>query len=133
MRKKLKHPLTFYIPKSESADEGCGGVTCFAPFSRAKGWAPDYIKCMALVESHPLAYEMEEFAYNLREHLLAFESRPLGLHGEPYSFQPGPIRIGSTGPEYDPSTWHSFRICVRKCPKICHKHGLLAIGGMTAL
>jgi hypothetical protein len=30
----------------------------------------DYIKCMALVEAHPFAYQMEEFAYNLREHLL---------------------------------------------------------------
>ena len=25
---------------------------------------------MALVESHPLAYQMEEFLYNLREHLV---------------------------------------------------------------
>ena len=28
------------------------------------------IKCMALVESHPFAYQIEEFAYTLRDHLL---------------------------------------------------------------
>ena len=38
--------------------------------ARAKGLPAGAIKCMALVESHPLAYQMEEFAWNLREHIL---------------------------------------------------------------
>ena len=68
---ELKHPLTFYIPKSESADEALWWRDLFRAIARAKGWPRDYIKCMALVESHPLAYQMEEFAYNLRDHILA--------------------------------------------------------------
>ena len=68
---ELKHPLTFYIPKSESAEEALWWRDLFRSIARAKGWPQNYIKCMALVESHPLAYQMEEFAYNLREHLLA--------------------------------------------------------------
>ena len=67
---EMRHPLTFYIPKSESAEEGLWWRDLFQTISRARGWPKDTIKCMALVESHPLAYQMEEFAYNLREHLL---------------------------------------------------------------
>src|SRR5580658_7593950 len=68
---ELKRPLTFYIPKSESADEALWWRDLFHAIARAKGWPRNYIKCMALVESHPLAYQMEEFAYNLRDHILA--------------------------------------------------------------
>jgi len=38
--------------------------------ARAKGVPADAIKCMALAEAHPLAFQMEEFAWNLREHIL---------------------------------------------------------------
>ncbi len=38
--------------------------------ARLKGLPPNAIKCMALVESHPLAFQMEEFAWNLRDHIL---------------------------------------------------------------
>ena len=38
--------------------------------AEARGWPRDYIKCMALVESHPLAFQMEELLYNLRDHIL---------------------------------------------------------------
>ena len=67
---ELKHPLCFYIPKSESAEEALWWRDVFEAISETKGWAPDYIKCMALVESHPLAFQMEEFLYNLRDHIL---------------------------------------------------------------
>src|SRR6202022_445686 len=67
---RLKHPLSIYIPKSESAEEALWGRDLFQARAEARGWPSDYIKCMALVESHPLAYQMEEFAYNLREHMM---------------------------------------------------------------
>ncbi|MGH7684184.1 MAG: hypothetical protein ACREMT_07565, partial [Vulcanimicrobiaceae bacterium] len=67
---KLKHPLAIYIPKSESAEEALWWRDVFQALAAAKGLARDYIKCMALVEAHPMAFEMEEFAYNLREHLV---------------------------------------------------------------
>jgi len=34
-----------------------------------KGLPKNAIKCMALAESHPLAFQMEEFAWNLRDHI----------------------------------------------------------------
>ncbi len=59
----LKHPLAFYIPKSESAEEALFWRDVFQSLAQARGWPKNYIKCMALVESHPLAYQMEEFLY----------------------------------------------------------------------
>jgi malate synthase len=67
---RLRHPLSIYIPKSESADEALWWRDLFRAIAQARGWPQDYIKCMALVESHPMAYQMEEFAYNLREHMM---------------------------------------------------------------
>ena len=67
---ELKHPLAFYIPKSESAEEALWWRDLFQALAEARGWPRDYIKCMALVESHPLAFQMEEFLYNLRDHIL---------------------------------------------------------------
>ena len=52
---ELRHPLTFYIPKSESADEALWWRDLFQEIEEAKGWPRGYIKCMALVESHPIA------------------------------------------------------------------------------
>src|SRR5450755_2870584 len=66
----LKHPLAFYIPKSESAEEAQWWRDLFQMVATERGWKSDAIKCMALVESHPLAYQMEEFAWNLREHIV---------------------------------------------------------------
>ncbi|MFQ5724695.1 MAG: hypothetical protein ACE5G6_09390, partial [Terriglobia bacterium] len=68
--KELQHPFSVYIPKSESAEEALWWRDLFQALARAKGWLLDAIKCMALVEAHPLAFQMEEFAYHLREHLL---------------------------------------------------------------
>ena len=40
---ELRHPLTFYIPKSESADEALWWRDLFRSIARAKGWPQDYI------------------------------------------------------------------------------------------
>src|SRR5271167_391155 len=67
---ELKHPLCIYIPKPESAEEALWWHDVFQAVSEKLGWPTNYVKCMALVESHPLAFQMEEFLYNLREHIL---------------------------------------------------------------
>src|SRR5271163_66001 len=130
---ELKHPLTFYIPKSESAEEGLWWRDLFQAVARAKGWPRDYIKCMALVESHPLAYQMEEFAFNLRDHLLALNLGRwdymaslihFNLH-DPHWVLPDRNTI-----PHDVAFFQNLRTTI---PEICHKRGMLAIGGMTAL
>ncbi|MGH9914264.1 MAG: hypothetical protein ACRD63_03130, partial [Pyrinomonadaceae bacterium] len=131
--KNLRHPLTFYIPKSESAEEALWWRDLFRTIAKAFGWAHDYIKCMALVESHPLAYQMEEFIFNLREHLL-------GLNLGRWDYMASLIHFNFNDPSWVlpdrntiPHNIPFFQNLREHMAEICHKRGVLAIGGMTAL
>ncbi|MBZ5526988.1 MAG: hypothetical protein LAN71_03670 [Acidobacteriia bacterium] len=129
----LQHPLCIYIPKSESADEAFWWRDLFQMIARAKGLPANAIKCMALVESHPLALQMEEFAWNLRDHIL-------GLNLGRWDYMASLIHFNLENPEWVlpdrntiPHNVAFFQNLRNLLPEICHKHGLLAIGGMTAL
>jgi malate synthase len=129
----LKHPLCFYIPKSESSDEALWWRDLFQMIARAKGLPANAIKCMALVESHPLAFQMEEFAWNLRDHIL-------GLNLGRWDYMASLIHFNLENPEWVlpdrntiPHNVAFFQNLRNLIPEICHKHGMLAIGGMTAL
>src|SRR6202051_1232892 len=63
----LKHPLCFYIPKSESAEEALWWRDLFQMIAKATGLTANAIKCMALVESHRMGFQLEEFACILGE------------------------------------------------------------------
>jgi malate synthase len=130
---RLKHPLSIYIPKSESADEALWWRDLFRAIAQARGWPQDYIKCMALVESHPIAYQMEEFAYNLREHMM-------GLNLGRWDYMASLIDFTLTDPNWVlpdrntiPHDVAFFQAVREVMPEVCHKRGMLAIGGMTAL
>jgi len=130
---ELKHPLCFYIPKSESAEEALWWRDVFQAIAEARGWPRDYIKCMALVESHPLAFQMEEFLYNLREHIL-------GLNLGRWDYMASLIDFNLTDPDWVfpdrntiPHDVPFFQNLRELMPEICHKRGMLSIGGMTAL
>jgi malate synthase len=130
---RLRHPLTFYIPKSESAEEALWWRDLFQAVSRARGWPKTAIKCMALVDSHPLAFQMEEFAYHLREHIL-------GLNLGRWDYMASLIHFNLHDPRWVlpdrntiPHDVAFFQTVRNRLPEICHKHGMLAIGGMTAL
>jgi malate synthase len=129
----LKHPLCFYIPKSESAEEALWWRDLFQMIAKAKGLPANAIKCMALVESHPMAFQMEEFAWNLREHIL-------GLNLGRWDYMASLIHFNLTNPKWVlpdrntiPHNVAFFQNLRELIPEICHKHGMLAIGGMTAL
>src|SRR5438270_1155448 len=129
----LKHPLCIYIPKSESADEALWWRDLFQMIARLKGLPANAIKCMALVESHPLAFQMEEFAWNLRDHIL-------GLNLGRWDYMASLIHFNLENPEWVlpdrntiPHNVAFFQNLRNLMPEICHKHGMLAIGGMTAL
>jgi malate synthase len=129
----LKHPLCIYIPKSESADEARWWRDLFQMIARLKGLPVNAIKCMALVESHPLAFQMEEFAWNLREHIL-------GLNLGRWDYMASLIHFNPENPAWVlpdrntiPHNVAFFQNLRNLIPEICHKHGMLAIGGMTAL
>jgi malate synthase len=129
----LKHPLCFYIPKSESAEEALWWRDLFQMMARTKGLPANAIKCMALVEAHPLAFQMEEFAWNLRDHIL-------GLNLGRWDYMASLIHFNRENaawvlPDRNtiPHNVPFFQNLRTLMPEICHKHGMLAIGGMTAL
>ncbi len=130
---RLKHPLAIYIPKSETAAEGLWWRDVFRAIANAKGVAPESIKCMALVEAHNFAFEIEEFAYNLREHLL-------GLNLGRWDYMASLIHYNLNDPAWVlpdrntiPFDVPFFQALRGRIPEVCHAHGMLAIGGMTAL
>ncbi len=130
---RLKHPLAIYIPKSESAEEALWWRDVFAAVAKAKGQPADAIKCMALVESHPFAYQMEEFAYTLRDHIL-------GLNLGRWDYMASLIHFNLDDPKWVlpdrntiPTDVPFFQALRGSIPEVCHSHGMLAIGGMTAI
>ncbi len=130
---RLKHPLCFYIPKSESAEEALWWADLFRAMEKEKGMDPGTIRCMALVESHPLAHEMEEFIYHLRDSLM-------GLNLGRWDYMASLLHYNLQDPAWVlpdrntiPHDIAFFQNLRRLLPEICHKRGLLAVGGMTAL
>lgn len=130
---KLRHPLCIYIPKSESAEEALWWRDAFQAVARGVGWDDRAIKCMALVESHPLAYQIEAFVYHLRDHIL-------GLNLGRWDYMASLIHYTMSDPQWllpdrntIPHDVAFFQRLRELIPEICHRHGLLAIGGMTAL
>src|SRR5580698_6658633 len=129
----LPHNFSVYIPKSESADEAFWWRDLFQTFARSKGLPADYIKCMALVEAYPLAYQMEEFLFNLREHCLGLNLGRWDYMASLIDFMiedPNWILPDRNTIPHDVAFFQNFRTLM---PEVCHKHGAHAIGGMTAL
>src|SRR2546426_3997013 len=129
----LKHPLCIYVPKSESADEALWWRDLFQMIARLKGLPANAIKCMALVESHPLAFQTEEFAWNLRDHIL-------GLNLGRWDYMASLIHFTLADPGWVlpdrntiPHDVPFFQRLRHLLVDICHRRGALAIGGMTAL
>ena len=129
----MKHPLAIYIPKSESAEEALWWRDLFQEIARLRGWEPNYIKCMALVESHPMAYQMEEFLYNLSDHIL-------GLNLGRWDYMASLIHFNLEDPNWVlpdrntiPFNIPFYQNLRELMVEICHKRGAMAIGGMTAL
>jgi malate synthase len=130
---KLRHPLCFYIPKSEAAEEALWWRDLFQALAATRGLPRDWIKCMALVESHPLAFQMEEFVYNLREHMM-------GLNLGRWDYMASLIHFNLDDPAWVlpdrntiPHDVAFFQNLRELMPEVCHHRGILAIGGMTAL
>ena len=129
----LRHPLCIYIPKSESAEEALWWRDVFQTVARARGWDERAIRCMALVESHPLAYQMEEFLYHLRDHIV-------GLNLGRWDYMASLIHFTLADPRWVfpdrntiPHDVPFFQNLRHLLVDICHRRGALAIGGMTAL
>jgi len=132
-RSALAHDLCIYIPKSEAAEEARWWADVFKAVARAKGWQDGAIRCMALVESHPLAFQMEEFLYHLRDHIV-------GLNLGRWDYMASLIHFNLADPAWVlpdrntiPHDVPFFQRLRHRLVNVCHARGALAIGGMTAL
>jgi malate synthase len=129
----LPHNFSVYIPKSESAEEALWWRELFQVFAKQKSLPQDYIKCMALVESHPQAFQIEEFLFNLRDHCLGLNLGRWDYMVSLIDFMiedPNWILPDRNTIPHDVPFFQNLRMLI---PEICHRHGALAIGGMTAL
>ncbi|PYY16353.1 MAG: hypothetical protein DMG60_15340 [Acidobacteria bacterium] len=125
----LRGELTYFDKKREAL----WWTDLFNEMERLRRWQPGYIKCMALVESHPQAFQMEEFLYNLRDHIL-------GLNLGRWDYMASLIHFNLNDPEWvlpdrntiphDVAFFQNLRDLL---VSICHRRGAFAIGGMTAL
>jgi malate synthase len=130
---KLKHPLCLYIPKTEHAAEAIWWNQVLKELAKAKGMPEDWIKCMALVEAHPFAYQMEEFIYLLKDHLIGLNLGRWDYMASLIHFtladQNWVLPDRNTIP-HDVPFFQNLRALL---VETCHKRGIFAIGGMTAL
>jgi len=110
--------LCIYIPKSESAEEAHWWRDLFDAIIEARGWPEDAIKCMALVEAHP-SVPARRIQLQFAQILGRFESRALGLHGEPHPFQSCRSAVGVAGSQY-----HSARRAVLSAAANAHSGSL---------
>lgn len=88
---------------------------------------------MAIDESHPLAYELEEFAYILRDHIFGLTLGRLDYMASLIHFNindPAWVLPDRNSIPHDVEFYQRLRHLI---VEISHKHGMLAIGGMTAL
>jgi malate synthase len=88
---------------------------------------------MALVESHPLAYQMEEFLFHLRDHILGLNLGRWDYMASLIHFtlgDPGWVLPDRNTIPHDVPFFQRVRLLMAD---ICHRRGALAIGGMTAL
>jgi malate synthase len=130
---RLRHPLCIYIPKSEAAVEALWWKDVFDAVIAAKGWQPGSIKAMALVESHPMAYEMEEFLFLLRDYIVGLNLGRWDYMASLIHFNLSDSRWLLPDRNTIPLDVPFFQNLRSLLPEITHKHGAFAIGGMTAL
>ena len=88
---------------------------------------------MALIESHPIAYELEQFVFSLQPYLV-------GLNLGRWDYMASLLEYNYKDPKWllpdrntIPTDVKFFQNLRYRMAQVCHQHGLLAIGGMTAL
>jgi malate synthase len=130
---RLQHPFAVSIPKSESAEEALWWRDLFAALAASKNLPSNYIRCMAIDEAHPLAYQLEEFTYNLRDHIVGLTLGRLDYMASLIDFNlsdPAWVLPDRNTIPHDVEFYQRLRQLI---VEIAHKHGMLAIGGMTAV
>jgi malate synthase len=123
----------FYIPKVESAEEGKWWVELIGAVERWVGLPTGSTKVMFLVESFPAAFQIERLIELTRSHVI-------GLNLGRWDYMASLIQYKLADPGWilpDRNTIPldvPFFQGVRKLiVELCNRHGIVPIGGMTAL
>ena len=126
----------FYLPKLESAEEA-GFWRDFFDFSRARLGLPEegIIRAIPLVESLPLAYQMEEALYALGPYAAGLNAARWDLKASVFEYvMADPNSVWPDRFGVDIKTTEFLANIFRRLVAICLKRGAVPIGGMaTAL
>ncbi len=129
----LQRKLGFYIPKTESAEEAAWWSDLLAAMEAAIGIPIGTTKVMFLVESLPAAYQVEEIIFAARRHIIGLNLGRWDYMASLLHFKladPGWILPDRNTIPHDIPFFQNLRLRLVDC---CHRRGILAIGGMTAL
>jgi len=129
----LQAKLCFYIPKVEAREEAAWFSDLIAAMEEAIGIPVGSTKIMFLIESLPGAYQAEEILYEARRHAIGLNLGRWDYMASLLHFKlsdPGWILPDRNTIPHDVAFFQNIR---RRVVDVCHRHGALAIGGMTAL
>lgn len=129
----LQAKLCFYIPKTESFEEAAWFSDVLAVMETAIGIPVGTTKVMFLIESLPAAYQIEEILFAARRHII-------GLNLGRWDYMASLLHFKLADPAWIlpdrntiPHDIPFFQNLRRRLVDACHRRGVLAIGGMSAL
>ncbi|MEQ1920082.1 MAG: aldolase/citrate lyase family protein, partial [Elusimicrobiota bacterium] len=137
-RKAVKTPelqakLCFYIPKTESSEEAAWFSDVIAALETAIGIPVGTTKIMFLIESLPAAYQIEEILFAAKRHVI-------GLNLGRWDYMASLLHFKLADPKWIlpdrntiPHDIPFFQNLRKRLVDACHRRGVLAIGGMSAL
>ena len=130
---ELQAKLCFYIPKTESFEEAAWFSDVIAAMETAIGIPVGTTKIMFLIESLPAAYQIEEILFAAQRHVI-------GLNLGRWDYMASLLHFKLADPAWIlpdrntiPHDIPFFQNLRRRLVDACHRRGVLAIGGMSAL
>jgi len=133
-KEQIKQGLTpkFYVPKIEHYLEARYWNEIFTAVEKAMDIEVGTIRMTFLIETLPAAFQMEEILYELREHIVAMNvGRWDKIFSDIKVLKNHPDKVMADRSTIDMSKFWMNNYAKRLI-KICHTHGAMAIGGMSA-
>ncbi len=128
----LGQGVYFYVPKLESADEAAWYRDLFDASRELLGIPEGAIKAIALVESLPLVFQMEEVLYALGPYAAGLNAARWDLKASIFEYvMADPDSVWPDRFGVDIKTTEFIGNIFRRLVAICLKHDAVAIGGMA--
>jgi len=122
----------FYVPKIEDYTEAKYWNDLFVETQKFLGIMPGSLRATFLIETLPAAFQMEEILYELKDHIAGLNvGRWDKIFSDIKVLRNHKDKIMEDRSTIDMSkTW--MKNYAKRLIKICHSHGAMAIGGMSA-